>query len=953
MSLTRSSKRLVIRVVLVTVPLLVLAFFWVRTHVWKADRLPDPGPNSEAISSPQNAPAQPTAIPPPASKPYRPVVIVDYRRGEPGPSRTTYAVLNRAFFATQQLVSPDGRSLTQFPQSLQAALRDLPELEVSTAPDKPVWNNAYFPEATVRFMAFKFRSPLTGPADLYWTFTTNAERLHWQMLDLEQEEFVAPSEHPEARFPRFRAPSASLNDSATFQAATGGKILPGHQYLIWFLRPASQADEQFEALYLEPAPADPDAADRRKEDLKTLGKRVDEEYVRVEVSIALRLIPAGSEPVVSGPAEIAERIGLPLDASPGSRIVLRSPGEIKMVRVTSDGRRIAVSGSGNVVRLHELESGALVWEFRLDGPCDAIEISPDGRLLVAAVEGSTRIAVRNLATGEALSDIELPWAGGSTPPGPAGRGEIAALRFDGGPKHLAVRLRAADGPEPRRGEFVLWDLEAGREVQRVPLDAGTMFALPRGAEELLVMRPRQPAGGGNRMELALVDRRSGKGTVTAGLGESLDIRHACLSPSGALIAWDAPQQGAFDFFVADSRSGQTVSRFSTVLREQRQLVTRARAVGWSPDSRFVALALGNHSIQVWDIPNDRLVAERHGHLGEVRSLAFTPDGRRLISGSEDGTVRVWPHDPSPPDAMTDSLGIALVPLPAADFLMGTPGPRSGNWRETAGSKVERPRHTVRISRPFFIARYETTVAQFREFVEATGYRTTVEASGTGGEHVVNVNRGHVTRPDFIWSSPGFPQEASHPVVQVSYDDAQAFCRWLSAKEQATYRLPTEAEWEYASRAGGEGETWNARMYGHNDKPAHFYGNVADVSAQRHYKALEDISRWDDGYVWTAPVGSFSPNGFGLYDMNGNVFEWCLDFYNEGYYQSSPFLDPLSVDPNQREDEKYVQRGGGFLQAQAKSCCSHRNYGPRTEAQSSLGFRVVREFPAAKAAGREN
>src|SRR4029079_10167462 len=103
------------------------------------------------------------------------------------------------------------------------------------------------------------------------------------------------------------------------------------------------------------------------------------------------------------------------------------------------------------------------------------------------------------------------------------------------------------------------------------------------------------------------------------------------------------------------------------------------------------------------------------------------DGRQLISGSDDGTVRAWPHDPTPPEPLTDSLGIVLVPIPAADFLMGVPrSPPKGDRNDPR--PPDYPRHPVRISRPFYMSRHETTVPQFRAFVEATGYKTTAETN---------------------------------------------------------------------------------------------------------------------------------------------------------------------------------------------------------------------------------
>ena len=158
---------------------------------------------------------------------------------------------------------------------------------------------------------------------------------------------------------------------------------------------------------------------------------------------------------------------------------------------------------------------------------------------------------------------------------------------------------------------------------------------------------------------------------------------------------------------------------------------------------------------------------------------------------------------------TNSIGIKLEPIPAGEFLMG--------GQETAEELVkgfaaykrspdffadEYPRHRVRITRPFYFGKFEVTVGQFRKFVEAAGYKTEAETDGQGGwgyDPVTGKCNGRELR--FNWKNTGFPQTDEHPVLNVTWNDAVAFCRWLSKKEGTTYRLPTEAEWEYACRAG--------------------------------------------------------------------------------------------------------------------------------------------------------
>ena len=137
--------------------------------------------------------------------------------------------------------------------------------------------------------------------------------------------------------------------------------------------------------------------------------------------------------------------------------------------------------------------------------------------------------------------------------------------------------------------------------------------------------------------------------------------------------------------------------------------------------------------------------------------------------------------------------------------------------------------------------------------------------------------------EYSWRSTGFAQSDDHPVVNVSWNDAMEFCRWLSRNEGRTYHLPTEAEWEYACRAG----TTTLYSHGNDSEGSARVGNVADVAFKAQYPELKGLIQASDGYAYTSPAGSFVPNPFGLYDMHGNVWEWCADRYDAEYYAKSP------------------------------------------------------------------
>ena len=245
---------------------------------------------------------------------------------------------------------------------------------------------------------------------------------------------------------------------------------------------------------------------------------------------------------------------------------------------------------------------------------------------------------------------------------------------------------------------------------------------------------------------------------------------------------------------------------------------------------------------------------------------------------------------------------------------------------------EHPRHRVEISRDFYLAKYEVTVGQFRRFVSATGYKTDAEKDDKGGRGFNQKTEKFENDKRYSWRDAGFEQEDDHPVTNVSWNDAVAFCQWLSNKEGETYRLPSEAEWEYSCRGG------TRSMYHHGDDPEGLsrVGNVADGTAKKQFDQWNTI-RSRDGYVFTAPVGEYSANDFGLHDMHGNVWEWCGDWYGKDYYSSAERDDPRG--PDEGADRAY--RGGGWGDSSRSCRSAFRNRNSPDFRDFSLGFRVLR------------
>ncbi|HEX7379606.1 MAG TPA: formylglycine-generating enzyme family protein, partial [Pirellulales bacterium] len=389
-----------------------------------------------------------------------------------------------------------------------------------------------------------------------------------------------------------------------------------------------------------------------------------------------------------------------------------------------------------------------------------------------------------------------------------------------------------------------------------------------------------------------------------------------------------------------------------------------------------------------------------GNLTSAAMLVSSNVGRAAGPSTDD--LGRSPHGKT----FTNSIGMKLTLIPAGDFFMGSsesveqilkafPGEYPGE-----GFQSEHPRRRVTISKPFYMGTCEVTIGEFRKFIEAAGYRTDAELG-----KVANSPTEAASQADnHIWSSPADANFTDlHPVAHISWNDAVAFCDWLSKTEAKTYRLPTQAEWEYACRAGTTTRYWSGddpetladvanvpnRYYlarhgeQHRFRFEYFTGNpqgkrkgwqgvdcepggsfefgtVPSVSGGKPvwggrtvspgssvqkqgtvritnaardsrsvlYLRLDGTrievpggttktitplpSKWwvdkEDGFDGLAPVASFRPNPFGLYDMHGNVWEWCGDGYDAHAYEKQSRIDPVGP----ADASEYAIRGGCFL-----------------------------------------
>ncbi|MDX2143492.1 MAG: formylglycine-generating enzyme family protein [Rhodospirillaceae bacterium] len=278
----------------------------------------------------------------------------------------------------------------------------------------------------------------------------------------------------------------------------------------------------------------------------------------------------------------------------------------------------------------------------------------------------------------------------------------------------------------------------------------------------------------------------------------------------------------------------------------------------------------------------------------------------------------------------------MILVPAGQFVMGSPDTEAG--RETN----EGPQRSVTIAKPFALAKYETTVGEFAAFVRETGYVASNTCPLWQGTRTVPM-------PGTNWKNHPFAKSDSHPVLCVSREDTDAYVAWLAAKTGQKYRLPSEAEWEYAAREGGQ----RPNETGVNGNGLCRVGNVADAALKK------EVPEWpspvvdcDDGFGRaTAPVGSFAPNAFGLYDMQGNVWEFTQDCYADTYADAPTDGSAHVVTDCKRR----TVRGGGWLNGPGltqgmtgdiKGDGEHRpaNRGRNSPGAhfDSMGFRVARD-----------
>ena len=404
--------------------------------------------------------------------------------------------------------------------------------------------------------------------------------------------------------------------------------------------------------------------------------------------------------------------------------------------------------------------------------------------------------------------------------------------------------------------------------------------------------------------------------------------------------------------VADAIAGSAETRFSSFFAEAKvaldgknwELAKLAyqRALAEKPDN---TAARAGHVQAQYAAAMEEAQRELAGQSedAEGRYSSVLGDKRRRIEISISRALSLKENDAQAlalkiklgcPRELSLDLGegvfLELVLVKAGEFEMGS----------MEGGVNDKLPHRVRFSKPFYIAKFPVTVAQFRRFILSSVYVTDAERSGRGWR-ILGKDWTEVSGT--TWKNPGFPQRDDHPAVVLSWNDAMAFLSWLtknaptswqSQQENLAIVLPSESQWEYAARGPGGfrypwGNRWEAQKANHAD------------SALKYKNVSLATSMDNDGYAFTAPVGCFQNESWcGAYDLAGNVWEWCQDWFADDIYAASASLDPTGP----ASGAERVLRGGSWLDMPIKcrSYCRH-SAAPKSGA-ANVGIRIAVTLP---------
>jgi len=483
-------------------------------------------------------------------------------------------------------------------------------------------------------------------------------------------------------------------------------------------------------------------------------------------------------------------------------------------------------------------------------------------------------------------------------------------------------LTAGDMELAARLSGVIAAFDAEREiVARVATEQDRLAEIER-----LLGQAAQALESGNLIEPAdasawtlyqrVLELEAGSERASAGLD---DVREALLAEVDELL-----EQSNFEGAGSLLDAADELDVDAEAIASRREAIAEARA-----DQQR---ALVNRTRQAIDSGDFELAEMR---LNELIGMGAEPALIDRLRGSLEDAERYSGFEPGQlfQDGLSasDAYGPVMVVIPAGSFMMGSPD----NEEDRAGN--EGPRFRVTFDQGFALSRNEITVGQFRRFIEATGYQTDAERSG--GSRIYMAGSGRIAERRRVTWEDDFAGESADdnlPVIHVSWNDASAYAQWLAERTDRAYRLPTEAEFEYALRAGTQGRYWWGE--GSPEEPVeNVTGDQDEFEDQRRW--TDAFRRYGDGYWGPAPVGSLRANPFGLFDMGGNVMEWIQDCWHDSYVRA-PSDGSAWVNPG---CGRRVIRGASWSSTPSMSRSAFRLSSRTGATDARVGFRVARDL----------
>ena len=538
-------------------------------------------------------------------------------------------------------------------------------------------------------------------------------------------------------------------------------------------------------------------------------------------------------------------------------------------------------------------------------------------LLAQAVEAERR---GQLVGDSPLGALDLYFALANADP-PVAEAEvgrdrvIARLAADFEAERLAGRLESAESLDDVLDAVRPWDSTV-RDAALAQA-AAAAEAVARGDAQRDAGRLTTPAGSSALFHYrAALKAQAGFVPAERGLAA---IEDALIGRATA-----AAERGDFDAADTALRRAARVEFRPQRVQDARAALAEARAA-----QAVDAIAEAREALARLDLPraSQRLAEAR---AADPQAAGLDEVAQRIATARRYG--HFLPGQRFADTLVDGSIGPAMVVVPHGEFTMGAPD------GEADARDNERPAHRVRFERGFALAVHETTVGEFARFIAATGYRTVAERTGRSsayderGGAMLEVRGAHWRR-GYLGRGAAGPND---PVLHVAFEDAAAYAEWLSARTGQRYRLPSEAEFEYALRGGRTGPwPWGTRL------PPRAPGNLTGSGEQSPLGRRwgRPIRGWSDGHWGPAPVGRYPPEPFGTQDLIGNVSEWVEDCWHDSY-RRAPGDGRAWVNPGCNER---VVRGGSWASTLEQARSAFRLQVPAELSSARIGFRVARDL----------